>query len=199
MKDGQPFDGWYYKNSEVPRGPVTRAELRRLVGDGVLRLDDTIYERVLPGGQPAGMLAVRDVVQRPRQLVLVVDDHFDCADTLGWLVRLWGADTLTAYLCDDALRLARVHEPDVALLDISMPKMDGYELARRIRAQSGEPPVLIAVTGYGAEDDVRQARDAGFVHHFLKPVDPGALRETLARLWAAKVTTDGHGAASAPA
>src|SRR5262245_3781424 len=106
--------------------------------------------------------------------VLVVDDTRDAADTLALLVRIWGHQPLVAYDGPTALDLARTQAPDVALLDIGLPGgMDGYEVARRIRRLPGlDKVVLVAVTGYGREEDITRCQAAGIDHHFVKPVDP---------------------------
>ncbi len=114
--------------------------------------------------------------------VLVVDDTRDAADTLALLVRLWGHQPLVAYDAPSALELARTHAPDVALLDIELPDgVDGCEVARRLRQlPGGEKILLVAVTGYGREEDVRRCKDAGIDHHFTKPVNPVELERLLA-------------------
>ena len=89
--------------------------------------------------------------------------------------------TLPAFDGLSALEAARRYRPEVVLLDIGMPGMDGYEVAMRLRAQPEFRALsLAAITGYGQGDDRRRSREAGFDHHFTKPVDPGALREFLA-------------------
>ena len=119
---------------------------------------------------------------RPRLLVLVVDDSRDCAESLALLVRLWGHEAVVAYDGPAALEAARARAPDVVLLDIAMPGMDGYELARRLRLVAGmEKAVLIAITGRGSEADVRRCQEAGIDCHFTKPVDPEELKQVLVR------------------
>jgi two-component system CheB/CheR fusion protein len=114
--------------------------------------------------------------------VLVLDDVRDAADTLALLVKFWGHRPFVAYDGPAALDLARTHTPEVALLDIGLRDgMDGYEVARRIRQLPGmEKVLLVAVTGYGREEDVKRCKDAGIDCHFIKPVDPEELREVLA-------------------
>jgi len=102
--------------------------------------------------------------------VLVVDDNRDAADTLSLLLRIHGHDVKTAYGGDEALRIAEAWHPDLVLLDIGLPVLDGYQVARSLRAR-GMTANLIAVTGYGQPEDVRRARDAGFDAHMVKPVD----------------------------
>jgi signal transduction histidine kinase len=113
--------------------------------------------------------------------VLVADDNRDAADTLAAVCSLAGMQTATAYDGREALRMAEATRPDVMLLDIGMPHMDGYEVARRIRATDwGAATRLIAISGRGRDEDRRSAHDAGFDHHFVKPVDPERLFAALA-------------------
>ena len=108
---------------------------------------------------------------KPRR-VLVVDDNRDNADTMAMFLRLIGHDVQTAYDGEKALESARVMRPEVMLLDIGLPKLNGYEVAEAVRSWDwGDRPVLAAVTGYGGETVVRQCRQAGFDHHLLKPID----------------------------
>ncbi len=112
--------------------------------------------------------------------VLVVDDHHDAADSLGMLLRQRGAEVRVEYGGPAALRAIEEYRPAVALLDIGMPGMDGYELAQRIRAlPSGSDMTLIALTGWGQEDDRRRTKEVGFDHHLIKPADIEALERLL--------------------
>ncbi|HEU5182254.1 MAG TPA: GAF domain-containing protein [Candidatus Polarisedimenticolia bacterium] len=115
--------------------------------------------------------------------ILVVDDNEDSAASLGKMLGMLGYETHT--VCDSrgGLDAAASFSPHVALLDLGMPEMDGYELARRIREQPwGKDPVLIAVTGWGQAEDKQRTTAAGFDHHLVKPVDPAALAKLLASL-----------------
>jgi signal transduction histidine kinase len=115
-----------------------------------------------------------------RQRVLVVDDNADAADTLSMALELHGYEARTAYTAEVGLELAAAAPPRVALLDIGLPDMNGYELARRIRAAPwGQGIVLIAATGWGQAADKQRALDAGFDHHLTKPIDFEALSEIL--------------------
>jgi CheY-like chemotaxis protein len=112
----------------------------------------------------------------------VVDDNKDAAETLMLLTSMWGHDVRMATDGPAALEEAREFQPSVVLLDIGMPGMDGYEVARRLRAESspGGPTMrIIALTGFGAEDARRQIRAAGFDAHLIKPVEPAALEQLL--------------------
>jgi len=110
----------------------------------------------------------------PRR-IMVVDDNLDSAETMAELVRIWGYDVRTAHDGPAALETARTFRPHVVLLDVGLPGMDGYELARRLRAEGLAGELLVSVTGYGQEDDRRRAEEAGFDHHLTKPVDPDTL------------------------
>ena len=115
--------------------------------------------------------------------ILVVDDNRDGADSLSDMLRIMGNDTRTAYDGEDGVDMAGAFRPDVILLDIGLPKLNGYEACRSIREQSwGNDVVMIAVTGWGRDDDRSRSRDAGFDHHMVKPVDPQALMDMLAAL-----------------
>ncbi len=119
---------------------------------------------------------------RPPLLVLVVDDSRDCAESLGLLVRLWGHEAVVAYDGPSALAAARARTPDVVLLDLAMPDLDGCELARRLRQLAGaEKALLVAISGHGQEADVRRCQRAGIDCHFLKPVGPEELKQVLAQ------------------
>ncbi len=112
--------------------------------------------------------------------VLVADDNRDSADLLAELVHQLGSEVSLAYDGEEAVEMARTFQPDVAVLDIGMPKMDGYEAARRIRSESGARSLkLVALTGWGQAEDRRRAREAGFDEHLVKPVELSTLRELL--------------------
>ncbi|WP_343639792.1 ATP-binding protein [Roseateles sp.] len=113
--------------------------------------------------------------------LLLVDDNRDAADTTAELLRLMGAEVEVAYDGPTALDSVRALRPDAILLDIGMPDMDGHEVARRLREMSGEigQPRLIALTGWGQEQDRERTRAAGFDDHMVKPVDVDALKATL--------------------
>ena len=119
----------------------------------------------------------------PSRRILVVDDNEDSAESLTILLSLAGHKTHTAYDGLEALEAAETFRPDMILLDIGLPKLNGFEVARKIREQPwGQAMVLVALTGWGQEEDRRRSRDAGFNHHLTKPVDPLALTNLLARL-----------------
>jgi two-component system CheB/CheR fusion protein len=109
--------------------------------------------------------------------VLVVDDNVDSADTLAFILKLSGHDVRTAYAGDTALEEAGSFVPQVVVLDIGLPRMSGYEVARRLREQPEmKASFLIALTGYGQDEDRQRTMSAGFDHHLIKPVDPEKLQ-----------------------
>jgi CheY-like chemotaxis protein/anti-sigma regulatory factor (Ser/Thr protein kinase) len=116
------------------------------------------------------------------QRVLVVDDNRDAAESLGMLLEMEHCKVSVAFDGLQALEALDTFKPDIALLDIGMPGMDGYELARRIRATTrGRNLLLIALTGWSQSDDKKRAADAGFDEHLTKPVDPDVLARVLIR------------------
>ena len=110
----------------------------------------------------------------------MVDDNVDAADALSELLHDYGHDVSTAHDGLVAIEHARLDRPEIVLLDISLPNMDGYEVARSLRNEVGlSEAVLVAVTGYGEERHRRLAREAGFDRHLTKPVDVRKLEELL--------------------
>lgn len=123
----------------------------------------------------------------PPLTVLVVEDNDDTAQSTAELLALCGYDVRVARCGPDALAAAAAGTPDVVLLDIGLPGMSGWEVAERLRRQArGEQPVVIALTGYGTAADRHRSADAGVDLHLVKPVDPCALTDLLARVRAAR-------------
>jgi signal transduction histidine kinase len=117
------------------------------------------------------------------QRVLVVDDHRDSADSLGMVLKFLGADAHVVYDGASALEALRTYRPEVVFLDIGMSGMDGHEVARRVRQEPGfGDVVLVAMTGWGQEEDRRRSRAAGFDHHLVKPASAEVLQALLASL-----------------
>jgi len=115
----------------------------------------------------------------PRR-TLVVDDNHDAAESLAMLLSMDGHEVEAVFTPQQALERVTQFHPDVMLLDIGLPEMDGYEVARRVRAMPGGKQIrLIALTGYGQTDDRRKALAAGFDEHLVKPVEPGKLAQVL--------------------
>jgi PAS domain S-box-containing protein len=128
-----------------------------------------------PGGNGESSLAPRS------RRVLVVDDNHDAAQSLAMMLRVMGHDTQTAFDGLEAIQAAGTFRPDVVLLDIGLPRMDGYEVARQIRRRDwGKTMLLVALTGWGQDEDKERAKAAGFDHHLTKPVDPDTLSTMLA-------------------
>jgi len=117
--------------------------------------------------------------------ILVVDDNADAADTLTILLKLGQHETRTVYSGPDAVQAASEFRPEIVFLDIGLPGMNGYEVAQRLRGELRmQDCVLVALTGWGTEDDRRRAQEAGFDHHLTKPVTAERVQELLARIGA---------------
>jgi signal transduction histidine kinase/CheY-like chemotaxis protein len=120
-------------------------------------------------------------VSPERRRILIVDDNRDAAESLSLLLESAGHDVRIAHLGHAALSLAQTFRPDVAVLDIGMPDLSGYEVARMLRQEHAATDLqLIALTGWGQDDDRRRALEAGFNHHLTKPVDPDVLEGLIA-------------------
>ena len=120
--------------------------------------------------------------------ILVVDDNRDAAESLAMLLKMMGNNVHTAHDGEEAVTAAREFQPQLVLCDIGLPKLNGYEACRQMKAQAWDKNmILIAVTGWGQDDDRRKSAAAGFDHHLIKPVDPQALMKLLAKLESVKV------------
>ena len=115
-----------------------------------------------------------------RRRILVVEDHADLRESFALLLQSQGHEVHTAADGPSALLVVPKLRPEVVLLDLGLPGMDGFTVARRLREAIREPMMLIAVSGYGEESDRRRAAEAGFDHHLLKPVDFDRLEALLA-------------------
>jgi PAS domain S-box-containing protein len=136
----------------------------------------------LPPRQPdvPGQLEQEPAKQEPLR-ILVVEDEVAVEEMLVMLLELWGHTVRAVHDGPAALAAAETFHPEVVLCDIGLPGMNGYQLARQLGLQAGpNKPVLVAITGYGQEEDRRRAQTAGFDHHMTKPVDPAALEALLA-------------------
>ena len=143
----------------------------------VVRLPIAEDDRTIIGdGAAPGRAANASRGPRPER-ILVVDDNVDAAETLSRLLRLSAHEVRVAHDGVAALAAAREMNPDVVLLDIGLPKLDGLEVARSLRARADGPrPLLVAITGFGQADDRARTAAAGFDHHLTKPVDPKQLQ-----------------------
>jgi PAS domain S-box-containing protein len=158
------------------------------VGHGsefVVRLP-TAVETNLPSSRPR---ATESAATTPLR-ILIVDDNRDSADMLAMLLKYCGHETYTAHDGLAAVEAATTIEPDVILLDIGLPVLNGYEAARKIRELQSltHPPLLVALTGLGQDEDRRRSEDAGFDAHLVKPVDDAVLNRLLAELGAGKAS-----------
>jgi PAS domain S-box-containing protein len=157
-----------------------KVEVVSVLGQGsefVVRLP--VRHQPAGAAEPAPTATGQPPARRSR--VLVVDDNADAADSIAVLLRTFGHDVRVAYSGPAALEAAAEHQPDVVLLDIGLPEMDGYELARRLRQNPRlENVSLVAVTGYGQESDRLRSHLTGFDCHLTKPVTPKQLQEVLA-------------------
>jgi CheY-like chemotaxis protein len=146
----------------------------------VVRLPLSVQQREEPAG----------TTEKPRQVppvsghrLLVIDDNQDAANSLAMLLRMQGYEVRVALSGAEALAITRSYTPQVVFLDIGMPGMDGYEVARKLRLQPGlHSVVLAAVTGWGQEEDRRRTTKAGFDYHLVKPPEPKAVQHVLAAL-----------------
>jgi signal transduction histidine kinase len=166
----------------VVRLPIRMAKDERRKPNGRSRdISRGAAQPASPGAQPPTPTPQSPGSPPPR--VLVVDDNVDAAETLADLLKLWGYDVSVAHDGSAGLAAAAACQPDLVLLDIGLPEMDGYQVARRLRAELGpEKAKIVALTGYGYKQDRRRSRQAGFHYHLTKPVDPQALREFIDRL-----------------
>lgn len=130
-------------------------------------------------GDRAAMPTPASSAAAPRKRIVIVDDNRDASSSLAMLLRLGGHDVEVAADGASAIALVQDIQPDLALLDIGLPGMSGYEVARRLR-QAGCAVPLAAITGYGTPEDRERSRAAGFDHHFVKPIDPASLDRLLA-------------------
>jgi CheY-like chemotaxis protein len=122
-------------------------------------------------------------VRNARRRLLVVDDNRDAAESMSMLLEMWGHEVVFAYDGPSALETAEKWQPEAVFLDIGLPGMDGYQVAEKLRElPQARDAVLIAITGYGQEDDRLRSRRAGIDHHLVKPVAPEALRSLIESL-----------------
>jgi CheY-like chemotaxis protein len=150
-----------------------RSEGPGLGSEFIVRLP-LIVERTMP------LETARRILPLPSRRILIVDDSRDGGETLAMLLRVLGAEVALAHSGRAALECVSTFKPDVVLLDIGMPGMDGYEVARRIRANPANRDIsLIALTGWGQDEDRRRSSAAGFNYHLVKPADIDQLRQLL--------------------
>jgi CheY-like chemotaxis protein len=130
-----------------------------------------------PPSQPQAPAAPRASQSRR---ILIVDDNVDSTLSMAMMLRLFGNSTATAHDGLEALEVAERFRPEVILLDLGMPRLNGYDVARRLRGEAwAEDVLLIALTGWGQEHERRKTMEAGFDHHLVKPVDVEVLKRLL--------------------
>jgi signal transduction histidine kinase/ActR/RegA family two-component response regulator len=148
----------------------------------VVRLPTLLGSDIAPNAK-----RTNDIATRPFR-ILVVDDNVDSAESLATVLRLSGHEVRTAHTGIQGLEAAREINPEVVLLDIGLPMMDGYEVARSIRADDYcRDALVIAMTGYGSDEDRRRSKEAGFDHHLVKPLDPNVVKRLLAEQAASRL------------
>ena len=130
---------------------------------------------------PTSAPSFPSVQPHPRR-VLIVEDHPDARESLRLLLEFWGHQVEVAADGLRGIQVALAWKPEVAIVDIGLPLLDGYEVARQLRAALDAPIRLIALTAYRSPEDIRRAREAGFDIHLAKPADPGEIRHLLAYL-----------------
>jgi CheY-like chemotaxis protein/two-component sensor histidine kinase len=141
----------------------------------------TVRLPLRPVAQAAAETTAAAPAPPPARRILIVDDNHDSAESLAMMLALTGHETRTAHDGLAAVEAADAFRPDLMLLDIGLPKLDGYDVCRRIRDQEwGKDVVVVAVTGWGQDEDRERSRKAGFDTHFVKPVDPDALKRLIA-------------------
>jgi PAS domain S-box-containing protein len=167
---------------EMHDGTVTAFSKGKGSGSEFVVLLPILIESTRPSQSP---IPTRSNVPTMARRILVVDDNRDSATSLATLLKLMGNDTQTAYDGKEAVEMAAKYKPDVILLDIGLPKMNGYAACQAIREQPwAKTIVIVALTGWGQEEDRRKSKDAGFDGHMVKPVDHAALMNLLAELHA---------------
>jgi CheY-like chemotaxis protein len=152
-----------------PRVAPNRAEARRDPGPF---LADAGEPEAPAAGDRGGPEQAAAAGGRPRVKILVVDDNVDSAQSLCWLLEAGGFDARAAFDGPAALEKAASFRPEIVLLDLGLPRLDGFEVAARLRADpSTRPAVLIALSGYSRDEDRNRSRAVGFDHHLVKPVE----------------------------
>lgn len=161
---------------------IIERQTKHLVGlvDRLAGLAGVPGERAGESGTKGSATGDRLAETRPRR-ILVVDDNRDAADSAGTLLLLWGHEVRVAYDGARAVAVARDYLPDLCLVDLGMPGMDGFQVAERLRQESRlKGTLLVALTGFDREADRKACRESGFDAYLVKPVDVTALRDLLA-------------------
>jgi CheY-like chemotaxis protein len=139
-----------------------------------------LFDSIVRAGDAPSVANKGDAALPVRRNILIADDNQDALESLALMLRMEGHEVHCASDGEEALMLAGQRKPEIVVLDVGMPKLDGCEVARRIRAETwGRDAVLVALTGWGQEVDRRRSREAGFDMHLVKPVDPATLCDML--------------------
>lgn len=115
----------------------------------------------------------------PTKRILIIDDNQDSAEMVAMLLSLSGHDVKVAVDGEEAIEVARAYHPEVVLLDLGLPGIDGYEVARRLQSEGLSGEMLVAVSGYGQPEDRLRTKAAGFDAHLIKPIDPTEVRKVV--------------------
>ena len=163
------------ETEQIRHVPMPLAEAVRAVSDGRITHAPTCVAILqAQSSLPAGPVTMHSPARRIR--ALVVEDNKDAAESMSLLLEELGCEAAVASTGFDGVEAAHAAPPDIVFCDIGLPGCDGYEVARRIRSEAwGARVVMVAVTGYGKEEDRRKAEAAGFDMHFVKPADPAAI------------------------
>lgn len=165
---------------ELHEGTVeARSEGPGLGSEFIVRLPMLVEKPIVRSAGPDATANGERISEGERLRAVVVDDNVDAAESLADLLRLFGHEVHVMHDGPTGLAAAQTLRPNLVLLDLGLPGMDGFEVARRLRADPEFNAVMVAVSGYGRDEDRRMSRDAGMKHHFVKPIDFPALRALL--------------------
>jgi CheY-like chemotaxis protein/nitrogen-specific signal transduction histidine kinase len=162
-------------------GGSVRAESSGLGEGSAFELDLPLASPSIPSDSAPAAAPPARRTSAPTERVLLVDDNEDITDLFRQLLEHSGFDVETAHDGPSALRIATAFKPGVAVLDLGLPEMDGYEIAAKLRELGPDAPRLIAMSGYGRQDDIERTRQAGFERHLVKPIDTEALLRAIAQ------------------
>jgi CheY-like chemotaxis protein len=146
-----------------------------------VRLPSTKENPVTPSISRAGAVPLEQAAQAEKTRILIVDDNKDLAGSLARLLRILGYDVEAVFDGRKGIETARTYRPRVVLLDIGLPNLDGYHVARTLRQEGFNDTMIIALSGYGQEEDLKRSREAGMDHHLTKPVDVKTISQLISQ------------------